>query len=54
VVALLDECPVLTAAVRCSAATRTIDLQELEFMSSRRDIAVAERFVDRLPAMLQS
>ncbi len=54
VVALLDECPVLTAAVRCSATTRTIDLQDFAFISSRRDIAVAERFVDRLPAMLQS
>ena len=52
--ALLDECPVINLAVRGPGTGHTITLGEFEFMSTRRDIAVAERFLERLPAMLKS
>ena len=50
--ALLDECPVINAAVRGSGG-HTIKPQDFDFISSRGDIAATRRFIDRLPAMLQ-
>jgi hypothetical protein len=54
VLALLDECPVINIAVRGPGTGHTITLGEFEFMSTRRDIAIAERFLERLPTMLKS
>jgi len=54
VLALLDECPVINIAVRGPVTGHTISLGEFEFMSTRRDIAIAERFLERLPTMLKS
>lgn len=51
--ALLDECPVVNAVIRASGVGHTINLQEFEFMSSGRDVAAAQRFVERLPTLMQ-
>jgi len=45
---------VINTAVRGTGTTHTIDLQQFQFMSTSGDIALAERFLDRLPTMLQS
>jgi hypothetical protein len=50
--ALVDECPVINAAVRGSGA-RAIRPQEFDFIAGRSDIASARRFVESLPAMLR-
>ena len=50
--ALLDECPIINAAIRQSGAARTISLQEFEFLSTGEDVKAARAFVARLPAML--
>jgi hypothetical protein len=50
--ALLDECPVINAAVRQSGG-HAIRLEEFDFISRGSDIAAAHRFVDGLSSMLQ-
>jgi hypothetical protein len=52
-VTLIGECPVVNAAVRGSAAARAIELEAFEFMSTSREVEDAERFIERLPALLQ-
>jgi hypothetical protein len=51
--ALIDECPVVNAAVAASRrACRTIDPQDFEFISERSQIAAVHEFVGALPSAL--
>jgi hypothetical protein len=50
--ALLDECPVINAAVRGSGSAHAIRMQDFDFISNVRDVMAARRFVETLPAAL--
>ncbi|HTM01877.1 MAG TPA: DUF6178 family protein [Vicinamibacterales bacterium] len=49
---LIDECPVLHAAVRDPRTARGIAADDFRFFSSKADIAVAREFIRTLPALL--
>ena len=51
-VALLDECPVLHAAVGDPHAARAIEVDDVRFFSSGADVSLARAFVRNLPARL--
>jgi hypothetical protein len=55
-VGLLDECPVMHAALRASRGSRarTVDASAFEFISSNRQIASIHDFMRSLPAILQA
>ena len=51
---VLDECPVLPAALRATpeGSTSTVSATALEFISMNAQIAEARAFADKLPGLL--